>query len=434
MARNEWLGNALAVKQVSTITIANTWAAADTTYVECNGKRITLTVGTSAATTDVAAALKAALNGDALVNDESRNTTGNLIAEFTEFVATVSGSVVTLTGATAGVPFTVTVGETTAGSGTSTLATPTAATGPNDAANTANYSLGTIFVDGDDNVIAAPVSILYGLTALAAVAGKLLIYASFWAGGATIGLPKIRRLSGNLSYNEYRNTFLELEGCTAGSQIGIGGAVGATPTGNTLLNIDFKTGNVDLTVLRTGTTNDPSRPALCLRILPTDVADAKLEVLGGDIGVGFFGETCKVLAKVSGDARLITGTGVTHGATFDQSGGTIEINTATTAINKTGGNLTINGTGAHPIVDSFAGAVVYNSTGTLGATRITIGGTLDFSQDMTAKAIGSTILLQKGAGLLDPHGVVASLAYKPVNCRSNEVTIVGPFNKTHTLS
>lgn len=434
MARNEWRGNAQAVYQVNTITIANTWATADTVTVTVNGKSVIVTVGTTATTAGVAAALKAALAGDALVGDETRNTTGNLIAEFQEFVATVDGSVVYLTGLTAGMPFTATAGETTAGTGTATMATATAATGPNHADNTANYSLGTLFVDGDENVIATPVSILYGLTAMSGILGTLLIHSSFWANGATIGLPRLRRIAGGQSYYEYRATSLLLDGCSAGSQIGIPGPAGQAPTGQTLLNIDFGTGNVDLTVHRTGTSNDPSRPALCISLLPTDVADAKLEFLGGDSGVGFYGETNKALPKISGDAKVVFGTGVTQGATFEQSGGTVEINTATTAINKTGGSLTINGTGAHPIVDNFVGVVTYNSTGTLGATRITIGGTLDFSKDMSAKAIGSTILLQKGATLSDPHGVVASLAYKPVNCRSNEVTVVGPYNKTHTLS
>lgn len=433
MARNEWLGNAQAVKQITTITIANTWATADTVTVTCNGKTVTVTVGAAAATTDVAAALNAALTGAAAVGTETRNTTGNLIAEFTEFVSTVSGSVVTLTGVTAGVPFTATASESTAGSGTATAATPTAATGPNHADNVANWSVGSLPVDTDDIVIAAPVSILYGLTALASIAGKLLIYASFWSGGATIGLPKIRRLSGSLSYNEYRATFLELDGCTSGSQIGVGGAVGQTPTGSTLLNIDFKTGNVDLTVLRTGTSNDQSRPALCLRIVPADVADAKLEVLGGDVGVGFFGETNKVLAKVGGDAKLITGTGVTHGATFEQAGGSVEINTATTAITKTGGSLTINGTGAHPIVDNFGGALVYNSTGALGATRVNVGAgaSIDFSKDLSAKTVSTALLCAKGATVIDPNNAAT---VKTVGCRLSDIAYTGPMNKTYTAA
>lgn len=440
MARNEWLGNALAVPQVSTITIANTWATSDTVTVTINGKALTVTVGAIVTTAGVAAALKAALAGDALVGDESRTTTGDQIPEFKEFTATVNGSVVTLTGLTAGLPFTFTASESTAGSGTATGATTTAATGPNHVDNVKNWSQGSLPVDTDDVVIATPVSLLYGLDALASVTpGSLTIPASFWATGARIGLPKIHG-TGSSAYNEYRALSLQFDGTAAG-QIGTatdGGNGGSN--GQTFINIDFGTGDVDLTVHRTGTPADPTRPAVCLVMLPSSVANAKLEVISGSVGVGFYGETCKALPRIGyrtnviGDSNVIFGTGVTFGSTFEMSGGTVTINTATTAINKTGGELTINGTGAHPIVDNFAGSLYYNSTGALGATRIKTGGLLDFSRDMSAKTVSTTVQMVKGSELRDPHGVVSSLALNPMNCRLSEVTVVSPVNKTFTLS
>jgi hypothetical protein len=438
MARNEWLGNALAIAQVSTITIANTWATNDTVTVTINGKAVVVTVGAAATTAGVAAALKAALAGDALVGTETRNTTGDLIPEFKEFVATVSGSVVTLTGITPGMPFTVAASESTTGSGMATAATATAATGPNHVDNILNWSLGAIPVDTDDVVIATPVSLLYGLTSLAAVTpGSLTIPASFWASGARIGLPKIHG-TGSSAYNEYRALSLQFDGTAAG-QIGTDGGSGGA-SGQTFINLDFGTGNVDLTVHRTGTPADPTRPAVCLTMLPTSVADAKLEVLSGSVGVGFYGETCKCLPRIGyrtnvvGDSVVVFGTGVTIGATFEMSGGTVTLNTATTAINKTGGELTINGAGAHPIVDNFTGALYYNSTGALGGTRVKNGGLLDFSRDMSAKTVSTTIQMVKGSELNDPHGVVASLAFNPTNCRLADVTVRSPVNKTFTLS
>ncbi len=435
MARNEWLGNAQAVAQISTITFANTWATADTTDVECNGKHVIVATGAAATVSDVAAAVKAALNGDALVGSESRNTTGDLIPEFTEVTPTVNGAVVTLTGVTPGVPFTFSVTVTTAGSGTAVLATTTTAAGPNDALPDENWSNG-FPVNGDDLVIARPISLLYNLDALAAVApASLTIHSGFWANGAIIGLP---RISGqrNTAYNEYRPTALQLNGCAA-AQIGL-----EPGSGQTLINLDFGTGTVDLSVLRVGTSVDPSRPALCVAMNPGSAANGTLEVISGTVGVGFYGESCKVTPRIgyrsnpTGDANVSFGAGVTIGATFDMSGGTVELNTGSTVITKSGGELTINGTGAHAALDNFGGEVFYNSTGTLGATRINVGGgaTLDFSRDMSAKTQGSTILLCKGAALVDPHGVVGSLAFRPLNCRLADVKVVSPNNKTFTAS
>ena len=114
MANSRWIGRAAAIPEIRTITIANTWAQNDTLTVTIGGASLVLTVGTSVATTDVAAALKAMLEGDALVGDESRTNTGDNIPQFSEFDSTVSGSVVTLTGSTDGLPFAITVTESTA--------------------------------------------------------------------------------------------------------------------------------------------------------------------------------------------------------------------------------------------------------------------------------------------------------------------------------
>ena len=125
---------------------------------------------------------------------------------------------------------------------------------------------------------------------------------------------------------------------------------------------------------------------------------------------------------------------MTHGATFTQSGGIVEINSATTQIDKTGGTLTINGTGAHPIVNNFEGAIVYNSTGTIGATSVEIGGeaSLDFSQDLTAKTLGSAIQAYAGATIIVPADVVTSFAFKAVGCRLSDIKIESQFDKTWT--
>lgn len=434
MATREWLGNALAVAQVTDWVFGGTWEATDVINITCNGKTVSVAAG-STVTNTVAATVQAAL-------------AASTILEFTEVTWTVDTATVTATGKVAGRPhsFTFTTTETGGGAadaqtidgGASSAGTDsTACTGPNHADNTANWSGGALPVDSDDIVIRRPVSILYGLDGLDDVTpATLKIYASFWASGAQIGLAEIRG-SGSSAYNEYRNRFLQFLGATA-VDIGLGTSAG----GSSILNLDLMTGNAAVTVHRTPQSNDAKRPALCLIINPGAAADGTLEVISGSVGVGYYNDTCKVTAKVGfrdnrdSDANVYFGPGVTHGATFEQSGGIVEINTATTVITKTGGTLTINGTGAHPTVTNRSGRLIYNSTGTVGGTAITLGGqgVLDFSQDMSAKTLGTTIQAYSGAEIVNPHGVVTSFAFKAVGCRLADVKVDSPADKTWTPS
>lgn len=446
MATREWLGNALAVRQVTAWVFGGTWEASDIINITCNGKTISVVAG-STVTATVAATVQAAL-------------AASTITEFTEVTWTVDTATITATAVTrmAGVPFTFTFSTTETGGGaadaqtidgttSSTGTDSTACTGPNWADNTANWSGGALPVDGDDVVIRRPVGIMYGLTGLSGVyPATLKIYSAFWAGGGQIGLPEIRG-SGTSAYNEYRSRFLQFNGAAAcdiglGQSVGGGGQAGG---GSSLLNLDFQTssdGASAITVHRTPQSSDTKRPALCLILNPGSAANGALEVLAGSVGLGWYGETCKVTPKIgyrenqAGDAQVHFGSGVTFGSTFDQSGGVVEINTATTAITKTGGTLTINGSGAHPIVDNQAGALIYNSTGTIGGTSVKCGGqgTLDFSQDMSAKTLGTTLQAYRGATILNPHGVVTSFAFKAVGCRLADINVISAVDKTWTPS
>ena len=135
MAVKRWTGNAVKVVDQYSVTIANTWAAADTCTLSINGLDLVLTIGTDVTTADVANALNAAINASSkdsgLISDETRNIGGQEIRELTEVSSTVSGSVVTVTANVAGLPVIFTVSQTTAGSGTATKAQTSTATGPN---------------------------------------------------------------------------------------------------------------------------------------------------------------------------------------------------------------------------------------------------------------------------------------------------------------
>lgn len=440
MATREWLGNAAAVKQVNTWLFAGTWEATDVINITINSKTLSVVAG-STVTATVAATVQAAL-------------AASTYAEFSEITWTIDTATITGTGVTAGKPFSCTFATTETGGGaadaqtingaaSSTGTAVTAATGPNHADNTANWTSSTLPITGDDVVIRRPISILYGLTAFAAVTpATLKIYSQFWAGGARIGLPEING-SGSTAYPEYRNKFLQWSGATL-CEIGLGESTG----GSSLINLDFGTGTTAITVHRTPQSADQARPTVCLIVNPGTVSNGNLEVLSGSVGVGFYNESCKVVPKIgyrdnqASDARVYFGPNVTFGATFDQSGGIVEINSATTLITKTGGTLTINGTGAHPAVNNFEGLIAYNSTGTLAGSAVTViggKGEFTFTQDMSAKTVTNVFQLSPGAILDDSHGRVQSggnpnLSWRLLNCRMSDVTIRTPVNRTYTIS
>ncbi|MBL9091867.1 MAG: hypothetical protein JNL96_11635 [Planctomycetaceae bacterium] len=424
MATVEWIGNAKAVAQVTTVTAS---AANSTEYsLTINGKEISYTSDGDATAAEILLGLYEAWTAAAIVAGEYNELTAELDDAETPTVMTITGPV--------GLPFVLT----SSGAGTLTVNDDIDATGPNHVSDVNNWSGGALPSSSDTILIRTPVSLLYDLDALAAIATSTFrVFASFWSGGASIGLPKIHRVSNTLSYNEYRDRSLQLDGAT---KVEIG--QGIDNGGQAIINLDFQTSNVDVTVYRSPKSNDLTRPAILITANPGAASGFPLEVLAGSVGVGFYGETCKVTPKighsgnVANDSNVILGTATTIGSTFDQSGGVVEISTATTAIAKTGGTLIIHGSGAHPVVDNQAGLLVYNSSGNIGGTSVKCGGggTIDFSQDMTSKTLSNAIQAYRGATIINPNGVVSGFAVKAMGCRLGEITIVSPVDKTWTPS
>ncbi len=164
MATKIWQGGTGAKrgKQKGTITVSGTPAAGNVATVTINGKSITYTVVTGDAIADVAEGLAALL----------RNADDG---EFSLLTWTVSAAVITHESAEAGVPYTatgtgaLTVASTGGGATTLTAASVTAFSSPNDVANTANWSGGTLPTAADLVVVentAEPM--LWNLDALSA--------------------------------------------------------------------------------------------------------------------------------------------------------------------------------------------------------------------------------------------------------------------------
>jgi hypothetical protein len=259
MANVRWLGGAAAVKQVTTVTIANTWATADTVTLTVGNKALIVTIGAAFGVNDVAAALNAAINAadktTGLIGSESRNVGGQEIPEFTDFSSTVLGAVVTITGNDAGKPFTISASETTAGTGTATAATATAATGPNHADNAANYQGGALPVNNDVLYFdTGDVDCLYGLGYFRT--GTIALTVSFsndWTG--QLGLPPVNVDGG---YAEYRQRFFYFYGASSKTTTLSAGVLGNTDCGTLYLDYQGCVPAINLDVARNADLSSPS--------------------------------------------------------------------------------------------------------------------------------------------------------------------------------
>ena len=430
MATRYWLGNALPVAQVDTVTIGGTYLANDTITLTINGKDLIMTVGGTISVANLCTDLAAMVNGTTMAHS-TRNTTGAAVPEFARITATATSTTVVLTADDAGVPFTCSVSKVST-SGTASLANTTAATGPNYLSNADNWSGLTLPTTGDDVVFqGSSVSALYGLGSLTDVFASVRIFNSFTG---AIGLPLVNG-TGSAAYSEYRTRYWSCNATIV--EVGLGDGPGSER-----IMLDTGSTTTAITVHGSGTSPDGSTPAVLLKNSASAAADVTLEVLRGHIGMAYFpGETAKCRPRVGyrtnveGDAVVVLGSGVTLD-NVEQAGGNLTIRSATSQINKSAGTLTIEGTGAHPIVDNFGGLVTYSSTGALGATRVNVGAgaTLDMSRDMSAKTVSTDVKLFARGTIRDPHGVVAALGVALQGCRLSDVTIESKFSATVDLS
>jgi len=288
MATVAWCGGAPVVEHVGTITIANTWAANDTLTVTINGKAMVLTIGATATTTQVATELAAAWEGSALGTGYSVNFKGTEVPEFYELIATVSGSVVTLTertinDVTEGKSFTVAATESTAGTGTATYATVTAGTGPHTYTNTANWAGLSLPANTDTIVFQGPYACKYLLD----VSGTLTtctirVMADF----PQLGLPRfndsIELASGaDGTYEEYRDQYLKTN--TGGTiTLYVGEGEGDGPT---LVRVDSQTSAMNTYVFKTGTALIDNAPVVFCK---TVNASSSVDVFDGSAGAGIY--------------------------------------------------------------------------------------------------------------------------------------------------
>ena len=323
MATLYWLGNAPAVKQVSTVQItAVDGTPANTTY--------TITIGD----VDVSVA------GDTDVNTTATNLNTALKAEPHEYFLegttitfTVATDTVTMTAFVAGVPF-VAASSVSGGTGTiGAVATGTASAGPADWSTGKNWyvpataTIGTIPADTDTVVIEGNSNnIAYGLDQNGQDLAFLRIDASYTG---LIGLDRkvfattADGATTNTTIHEYRAHYLKL----GAEFVDIGDINGpGTSAGSSRIKLHNSDPSASTTVIHgTKSAGEGSNPAVMLLM---DHASSTLQVKKAPGGVGIAseepGETSSFATITVSDetlsAQVFTGEGLTL-VTWVQNGG-----------------------------------------------------------------------------------------------------------------
>lgn len=382
MATRTWTGNAVATKDVYTVTIANTWATGDTVTVTINGKDLVVTIGTLVTTAQVATSLKEAWESSAFTDTTAScipQGGGTSIPEMSELTATVSGSVVTFTADVAGVPHTISASEVTAGSGTATAAHATTATGPNYFDNVDNWAEGSVATTGDDMVVDRPVSILYALAQSAVTLTSLTITERFTS-TAHIGLP-FRNDGG---YEEYRATELAISATTITAR-----------SKSALIKINLGTAQTTASIFGGATSAETNRPAF--QICGTHTSNV-FNVLGAtaNVGIGANDEASAIATLRQTLGTVTVGKNVTQLTTYNKSSGTGYLKCLATTVTNSAGAMAIEGSGAITTLNVGGGTVSHAGTGTVTTANISNSGVLDFNGSNLAITMTNTNLNDNG--------------------------------------
>jgi len=427
MAKKIWTGTAQDVCQVDTITIAGDWSAgSETLTVTCNNKSVTITTGTTMTTTTlVATGLVEALNAtsaDNPVEDMTFNRGGQEYGEFQDFVATFSGSVVTLTSAVAGTDFEVTVDD-SGSAGTATLASVTAATGKNWIDNADNFVGGVGLIEGDaDELVcnSGSVSITRGLANIPTSVSLLRLEGY----KGDIGLPEI--VTTNLyPYTEYRRRFALLEPTSTTGTLSVD-IRGGADSGVTYLDfgVNVPSDNMAIKVL---SSRSATRDGAAVQLVGGRIIN--LIVTEGSVSSGATeGENPMqiYLLKLLGNANVYIGTNGTFENVVDtvvQQSGTLTIDRPCADVNNE--------------VRCFGGTMMITSRSSVGKLMI-YGGRVDYrgsDLDLLYVYAGEfDATLCSGSTTGAAHFLFAGSIYRdPMDAIPQEVNLVGCGLKDVTL-
>ncbi len=364
MAKLTATGAAQARSQITTLTVAGTWADTETATIQIGGKSVVFTCGASETPTTVAAALVALCQA-------------NTSIEFREATWTVLGAVITAT-STAGIPIEVASAE-TAASGSITDATPQAATGPNHWDDVENWSTGAVPTTADEVYVdRESIALLYGLP-------TSLSLGKFVHSRGQVGLPD-NNASGGVEYRATRAVFT----CT---DVTIGFASGIGPS---LSRLDLASGAAVVTVFGSKTVNNGSAVDLLL-----NNAGASVAILSGQVAINpsSAGTTTVGTIRVANEGNCYIGPGTT--VTTVITTGTTTLAASATTLTIDAGVTTIKEAAAITTLNLRGGTLVHKSSGTIATANVGPG-TLDCSQDIRPRTI-TNMTLNKGGVFRDQY-------------------------------
>jgi len=366
MANRTWIGNAGALYEKYTQVIGGTWLAGDLMAYTIGTKTITITLGSTVTTTQIATEIASAWNGTpALGTAYSVTQTGNLVPEFNEITATISGSTLTFTHDTIGQTFAMSRAITSA-SGTGSLTNTVDGTGVNDVANTANFSEASALANTNDFYLDRPVSLLLGLAQSAVTLNSWTVGERFTS-AAYVGLP-FRRSTG---YEEYRTTYFAI-GCTTFNYYGTSG----------LFKWDAGSVQTAATLWTGGTSADTGRSAF--QFIGTHASNT-MTIFGGDVGIAAnTGEVATVATLKQTGGTVNCGPGATL-TTVTKTNGTLTVNSSTTTLLSQDGTTNIKG-GTHTALTVGGGTCNVTGSSVLTTLRIQ-DGTVSTGVNVTATTI-----------------------------------------------
>lgn len=438
MATRRFTPNAAPVFQVDTLTIGGTWLAGETVTITIANVAFVVTIGSLVTTAQVATTIKQAFNGETLTDTSASciptiaQSGAQAIATFAEIGATVSSSVVTFTGKTAGKPYVLATTEGST-SGTVSDASVTVAVGPSFFSEQDNWSGNTVPVDTDTIVVdQGSGTVLFGLTP-AIQPAAVEIPLSFLG---KIGMAAINVDTTSKPYTEYRTDYLTFDDNSATTTYTIGHGSGG---GSGRLKINAGAGQCVWVVRGSGTREIASTPCVLLK---GTHASNELNNWNGDVGVAFYAGETSVIATlrtgngVASSAQTYCGAGVTlSSCTITMNGGTMTTNSAVSTVTISNGVWTHrSGNVATLNVD---GGTVYWEAGSATITTLKVGtdGIFDKSRDSRPLTVTNAVQLYKGATVNDPDGTITfSGGFKLNRCRLEDVTLdLGP-DKTYTVT
>lgn len=423
MADIYWRGGAKATAQVNTFAFAGTWEATDLIRVTIGAKTVDFTAGSTTTATVVSSLVTAWL---ALDEDD--------YPEFAEITPSASTTTLTLTAATAGVPFTATLTPLESNAGTAddqtieggtSATTGTAATasaGPSHWDTAANWSGGAVPTTSDNVYFEHNDSdVKYGLAQSSVTLAILDVRASFTG---TIGLPDVNEDAAE--YPEYRARELAISATSLVVGEGDGGGSGR-------VKVNVGSNACTLTVRGTGSPLDGERGALQWR---GTHASNVVNAYSGDVDVA---ETAGHTATVatlrvgqddgSGQVAVRCGAGVSL-TTVAQTAGALTLRAAATTVTMHGGALALYGAATVSTLTNNAGSVDYRSSGTVTTYNGGPSGSIDFSRDLRARTLTNCTLLP-GSSLSDPGGTVTfSNGVILSRCQIGDVSLNVGYNRT----